>query len=132
MIDGVTPDPAEPSPARPAGRRRLSAQDSRERRRRLVTWALSITLGVLVVNALIGDSGYLAHLQIRREAARLEADVARIRIENHALQQEGRRLQGDPAAIEDAARRDLGFVKPGETLVIIRDVQPPVTTPSER
>jgi cell division protein FtsB len=129
MIEGATPDPAEPLPARPAARRRLTAQESRDRRRRLVTWCLSITLGVLVINALIGDSGYLAHLQIRREAAALTADVARLRLENRALQQAGRRLQSDPAAIEDAARRDLGFVRPGETLVIIRDAQP-ATSPS--
>ena len=37
-----------------------------------------------------------------------------------------RRLKDDPAAIEESARRDLGLIKPGETLVIIRDAQPPV------
>jgi cell division protein FtsB len=33
-------------------------------------------------------------------------------------------LREDPAAIEDIARRDLGLIKPGEKLFIIKDVVP--------
>jgi len=33
-------------------------------------------------------------------------------------------LRHDPAAIEDAARRDLGLIKPGEKVFMIKDLQP--------
>jgi cell division protein FtsB len=122
-------DPGSAS-ARRRVRRRLSAQELRDRRRRVVTWTLSITLGVLFVNALVGESGYLANLQGRRDEAALTAVVARIRLENQSLQRDIRRLQDDPAAIEEAARRVLGFVRPGETLVILRDVPPAEPAPA--
>ena len=132
MTEGSTRDQAERPAERPHIRRRPSAQETRERRRRVVTWALSITLGVLLVNALIGDAGYLAYLRIQNEEATLKANVARIRIENRGLQQQGRRLQNDPTAIEEAARRELGLVKPGETLVILRDAEKPTVPATGR
>jgi cell division protein FtsB len=33
-----------------------------------------------------------------------------------------RRLRDDPAAIEEQARRELGLIKPGEVLFIIKDI----------
>jgi hypothetical protein len=35
-----------------------------------------------------------------------------------------RRYREDPATLEELARRDLGFIKPGEKLFIIRDLPP--------
>jgi cell division protein FtsB len=121
MNDTGRSDDVGATAARPKVRRRLSAQEVRDRRRRVVTWALSIMLGVLLVNAFVGESGYLANLQAQREEAVLRDRVRRVRLENESLKQQGRRLQTDPTAIEEAARRDLGMVRPGETLVILRD-----------
>jgi cell division protein FtsB len=121
MNDTVRSDDAGVAPARPRVRRRLSAQEARDRRRRVVTWALSIMLGVLLVNAFVGESGYLANLQAQRDEAALRASVARLRYENQSLQEQSRRLREDPTAIEEAARRDLGMIRPGETLIILRD-----------
>ena len=47
-----------------------------------------------------------------------------MRAENARLQQEADRLKTDPAALEEAARRELGLIRPGETLVIIKDARP--------
>jgi len=33
-----------------------------------------------------------------------------------------RRLREDPSGIEDQARRELGLIKPGEVLFIVKDV----------
>jgi len=121
MNETARSDDAGVAAARPRVRRRLSAQEVRDRRRRVVTWALSIMLVVLLVNAFVGESGYLANLQAERDAVALQVTVARLRHENDSLTQQGRRLQEDPTAIEEAARRDLGMVRPGETLVILRD-----------
>ena len=33
-----------------------------------------------------------------------------------------RRLREDPSAIEEQARRELGLIKPGEVLFIVKDI----------
>jgi cell division protein FtsB len=127
----------EPSaPDAPRGRRRRTAQETRQRRRRALTWGLSLLLCVLLVDALVGDNGYLSTLRTAKEQNALMAELARIRLENEALQAESRRLSpgpdgrpNDPTAVEEAARRQLGFVKPGETLVIVHDT-PPAAAPA--
>ena len=45
--------------------------------------------------------------------------------ENAQLREEARRLREDPTAIEELARRELGLIKPGEKVFIIKDVPPP-------
>jgi cell division protein FtsB len=39
------------------------------------------------------------------------------------LREEARRLREEPSAIEEIARRELGLIKPGEKLFIIREAQ---------
>jgi len=120
---------AKPDP-RPRSRRRLrSAQDTRARRQRILIWGLSIGLCVLLVNALIGENGYLATLRSERESAIAMAALARIRLENRQLQQAAQRLKSDPKAVEEAARRELGMIRPGETVVVVRDAAPPAPPP---
>jgi cell division protein FtsB len=63
-------------------------------------------------------------VRARREYDSAVASVARQRAENARLREEIRRLREDPAAIEEIARRELGLIKPGEKMFIIRDVQP--------
>ncbi|HUK66145.1 MAG TPA: septum formation initiator family protein [Anaeromyxobacteraceae bacterium] len=58
-----------------------------------------------------------------RKARRNEAEAGRLERENAALaeqvaklRREVKALQGDPVALERAAREELGFVKPGEII----------------
>lgn len=95
-----------------------------------MTWGLVAVAGVLMVNALVGENGYLATLQARREYEALSAAVAKVQRENERLAAQAARLKTDPAAIEEEARRELGLVKPGETLIILRDPRPPAATPT--
>jgi cell division protein FtsB len=121
------------APATRRARRRLrSAEDTRNRRRRHLTLGLSIALSVLVVNSIVGDTGYLATVRHRAEQAELEAAVARLRLENQRLQHERQRLSKDPAALEEAARRSLGLIRPGETLLIVRPATPAASVPPAR
>ena len=53
------------------------------------------------------------------------AATLRQRAENQWLREEARRLREDPSAIEEIARRDLGLIKPGEKVFIIKDIEPP-------
>jgi cell division protein FtsB len=121
MIDEIQAGPV-PEDGRLRQRRRPNVRETRERRRRVLTWTLSIVLGVLLVNALVGEHGYLATIGAEREAARLRAEVAALRRENADLQRRALRLQQDRTALEEAAR-DLNFIRPGETLVIVRDAR---------
>jgi cell division protein FtsB len=118
------PDEAPAAPASSSRRRPRGAQELRDRRRRYAVVGLSVALTILVVNALVGENGYLATVRVRAEQAELEAVVAQLRIENQRLQQDRERLLTDPSALEETARQSLGLIKPGETLVIVRDAVP--------
>jgi len=89
-----------------------------------VQYAVIFVTFLLVVNAVFGERGLLATLRIKKQYAEISRSVAAIRAENARLLETVRRLQSDPAAVEEAARRDLGLMDPDEVLVIIRDVEP--------
>ena len=76
---------------------------------------------MFTVNALVGENGLLASIKTSREHARLQNEVYALRADNQRLRDEARRLKNDPSAIEEAARKDLGLIRPGETLVIVKD-----------
>jgi cell division protein FtsB len=94
------------------------------RRRRAVQYLLVFVGAVLVVDAVVGEKGLLAMMQARQEYTVLEQSVATARAENARLREEARRLREDPTAIEDIARRELGLIRRGEKLFIVRDVVP--------
>ena len=79
---------------------------------------------VLVADSVVGERGLLAMMRARQEYEALAAALARQRAENARLREEARRLLEDPNAIEEIARRELGFIKPGEKIFIVRDVVP--------
>jgi cell division protein FtsB len=79
----------------------------------------------LLLNALVGARGVPALLQARRQYRTSIRELDKIRADNARLRQAIERLRVDPEAVEEIARRDLGFIRPGETVVIIRDIPPP-------
>jgi cell division protein FtsB len=97
---------------------------STPRRRRAVMYVLLFVGCVLVVDALVGEKGLLAIIKARQEYQVLEQSLRGVRSENARLREEARRLREDPAAIEEIARRELGLIRPGEKLFIVRDVRP--------
>lgn len=120
----TTPAPPAPRPRRPV----RTAQERRLQRRRWVTYAVFGISSILMVNALVGDTGYLATLRAAREYDALVDSLARIRRENQELTERARQLKEDPAALEETARRELGLTRPGEVLVIV--TEPPRPAPS--
>ena len=118
--------PDSPTPHRPLATGRLRRRprfgaEIRQHRRRVLSVVLFAGALVLMVNALVGENGYLANLRARREYDAVMGDVLKLQHENQLLREQARRLKDDPTAIEDAARRELGLIRPGETLVIVRD-----------
>jgi cell division protein FtsB len=107
-------------PPRLRQRPRLGAE-ARDHRRRVVSYVLIAGAAVLMVSALVGENGYLAGLRARRDYNAVMGNLIRLRVENQQLREQARRLKDDPSAIEDSARRELGLIRPGETLVIVRD-----------
>ena len=78
----------------------------------------------MFIDALVGEKGLLETVKKRQEYHALEQSILRARAEKEELRQEARRLREDPTAIEEIARRELGLIKPGEHLFIVRDVPP--------
>ena len=109
---------AEPRPAAAPPKATLAS-----RGRRLFRHALVFITFVIVVDAIAGEKGLLALLQARRQYSALERSLERARAENAELRDLARRLREDPRAIEEQARRELGLIKPGEMLFIIKDVE---------
>ncbi len=108
-----------------APKRRTPKPKPPVRQRRIVHLLLLFVASVIVVDGLVGDRGLLAILRARQEYDALSASIARQRAENARLRETARRLREDPTAIEEIARRELGLIKPGERVFILKDVPPP-------
>jgi cell division protein FtsB len=129
------PPPAEitlePQPrSRPAGgaepirRKRVAAPaPGTGRWRRALDYLLLFVTVVLVVDGLVGDKGLMDTVRARRESAELAAKVQQLRDENRALLERARKLDKDPSTIEMLAREELGLIRPGEVLFILKDVR---------
>jgi cell division protein FtsB len=79
---------------------------------------------VLFVDALVGEKGMLETRRKEGEYEQLQQETTLLLEENRRLGDEIDRLRNDPAAVEERARRDLGLVKPGEKVFILRDIAP--------
>jgi cell division protein FtsB len=95
-------------------------------RRNTKTWAGRLTAaGVLsVVLAyvpyhLYARSGLARTLALGRDLAVLQTRNRQLAVENDRLAREAEALRDDPAAIERVARSDLGWVRPGEIVVVL-------------
>jgi cell division protein FtsB len=69
-----------------------------------------------------GERGVFANMQEREGLTTLRASIAELHAQNAALTDDIRRLREDESAIEELAREELGLIKDGEILIILRDV----------
>jgi cell division protein FtsB len=115
--------PATMPPSSRSRRAVRNGQQGADLRRRLLSYALIAGAAALMVNAVVGENGYVAKLRTQKQYAALAAEVTRLRLENQQLRDQARRLKSDPSAVEDTARRDLGLIRSGETLIVLRDAQ---------
>jgi cell division protein FtsB len=114
------------TPVEPNAVKRATKQRS-EAGKRLAQFLVVFVALAFVADGLVGERGLLAMMRARQEHDRLAESIARIRAENARLKEEARRLREDPSAIEEVARRELGLIRPGEKVFIIKDV-PPAST----
>jgi cell division protein FtsB len=121
MGSGTTFQPARESPRRK--RDQPSPAAAPTRRKGLQLLLVFVTL-VLIMDALAGEKGLLETVRARRQHRELTASIERIRSENAQLREQARRLREDPSAIESLAREELGLIRPGEMLFIVKDARP--------
>ncbi len=82
-------------------------------------WALLYVagIGVLCALAAVDPDGLRKHLRLEADGRRLAAENRELRQDNLRLRREARALAGESAALERAAREELGWVKPGEVVI---------------
>jgi cell division protein FtsB len=71
----------------------------------------------MILISLVGDQGLIAYLRLQEEARSLRVEIQALEGRRQDLDQEVRALRDDPAYIELLARKRLGLVKPGETVI---------------
>ncbi len=119
----TTPDPSSNQPAVPPRRRGFG--------RRIVPKLILLATFILIVDALVGDKGLLERIRENQRSRQVAESLDNLRRENAHLREQSRRLrEEDPGAIETAARKQLGMIKPGEMLFIIKDTEQPQPAPA--
>lgn len=94
-------------------------------RRRQNPWlrrALVFFSCVVLFDGLFGDRGLAQTMKARQELRRSSENLASLKRKNAQLQDEVRRLREDPATLEAVARAELGLIRRGEILVILKDL----------
>ena len=95
-------------------------------RRRDNPWLRRVLLGVtliVLVDAMVGDRGVGELRKSRREYSAAQADLVRLKNTNSGLREQARRLSEDPSAIEDLARKELGLMREGEVMFVVKTVR---------
>ncbi len=112
-------------PPAPLRRRKIPEVAGSSFGTRLLNYVLVFVTVLLVVDALVGEKGLIDTLRARRQHEAVAAALAQKRRENARLRDNIRRLKEDPGAIETLAREQLGLIRDGEVLFIVRDTQSP-------
>ena len=94
------------------------------RRGRFHAQLLGFALVALALNALIGERGLIERRRAEWQAMRIASELTVLRRENSELRRRVAALKSDPLAIEHIARAKLGLVRPGEVLVLLKNVRP--------
>jgi len=88
--------------------------------RRSEGYLLLLVTAVLLANAVIGNSGLFATARVSREQAQLQEALETLRTENRRLHRHVQALSSERHLLEDVARRELGMIRPGERLFVVR------------
>ena len=126
----LVPEP-KPAPRKAAGgveplrRKRAAPQPVvSPRGRRVLNVLLGFATVVVMVDALVGEKGLVARLRARQEYQQQLGTVEQLKLQNARLREKAASLRDDPSAIEAIAREELGLIRDGELLFILRDVKP--------
>jgi len=93
-------------------------------KKKIFILGLACLLLIMIVTALFGKKGVMALRRSRRELAERTERIRALDAERARLEDEIRRLESDPRAVEKPAREKLGLAAPGEKIIV--DPAPPV------
>ena len=93
----------------------------------VVKLGAALFAALLAINAVVGEHGLITVMQARHGSAAATEKLSRIKADNDRLAEQIERLKYDPAAIEEVARRELGLIRRGEKVFIIKDLPSPGT-----
>jgi len=110
--------------SQPSPRKRTPGKRSSQGKRILRLAVVFVSVAV-IVDAVVGDRGLLTTMRARDQFEAANAALAEARAENDRLREQVSRLTDDPAAIEELARDELGLMRPGEKVFIVKDLKPP-------
>ncbi len=82
-------------------------------RRKLLGMAACVAAVLTLISA-VDAKGFRRYLRLRDDVAALRVRNHTLSEQNEALRREINALRDDPAALERAAREELGYIKPGE------------------
>jgi cell division protein FtsB len=88
---------------------------------RRVRTVLTFIAAALALNAVAGERGLLDLVRVRSQERRLATTIGDLRTQNSALRTEVQRLKEDPSMIEAIARRELGLLRKGEVLIVVKN-----------
>ena len=90
----------------------------------MVQYVIAALGCILFLDAIVGEKGLVEIVKARQDYSTLETSLRRVRAENTQLREQARLLREDADTIERVAREQLGLIKPGEKLFILKDVSP--------
>jgi cell division protein FtsB len=100
--------------------RRNRSHQSVQRIRQAATRIAFVIGGIfavaLTVSLFFDEMGVRRYVAMQKHARELELEIKELEQTNGTLRVEVKRIQHDPARIEELARERLGFVKKGETV----------------
>lgn len=93
---------------------------ARHRRNLWLRRALIFATVVVLVDAVVGNSGLAQSVRAEHEYQQALAELEALRVQNAVLTERARRLDHDAGAIEDLAREELGFLRRGEIVFVVK------------
>lgn len=87
--------------------------------KKFLIFILGAFIYILILTFLFERRGVIDVLNLKKELTKLEKEVETLRAKKERLEWEIKILKENPRAIEEMARKDLGFVYPDEMIVII-------------
>ena len=88
-------------------------------------YVLLLVTILLIANAIVGERGLVALFRANKAHSSQQLIINALHAENGRLRRYAQALAAEPRVIEEVARRDLGLLRPGEQLFILKDTEPP-------
>jgi cell division protein FtsB len=87
-------------------------------RRRIATIAVIVLTALLFVHVMFGANGMVVYRQKRAEVLALKKQSQLMQQDNDRYTQQIQALKSDPKMIEQEARKEFGYVRPGEHVYV--------------